>query len=55
LLQDDWRTPETAKLELLASVQPNPSYLSKNNGDQKVCLTRGNYANPACDKSRRRP
>jgi len=40
------------KLKVLDKVQPNPSYLTK--VDNRVCLTKGSYANPKCDPNRSR-
>lgn len=48
LLKDDWLTPEADKLEIVARVQPHPSFLSKNEATGQVCLTPGAYATARC-------
>lgn len=49
LLDFDFKTPITPKLELLARVQPSPSWLSTRVGaGDKICFTPGEYANPRC-------
>lgn len=55
LLKDDWVTPVTSKLTLLARVQPFPSRLSAAPlaSGNLACLTvPGDYANAACNKPR---
>lgn len=48
LLKDDWLTPETEKLEIVARVQPHPSFLSKDAGTGQICLAPGAYASAKC-------
>lgn len=46
LLDYDFLTPQTDKLNLLARVQPHPSFISAKNG--QYCIAPGAYANPKC-------
>ncbi len=48
LLKDDWTTPETEKLAVVARVQPTPSYLSRNPTTGQICLAPGAYADAKC-------
>lgn len=51
LLEDDWVTPVRPKLDLLARLQPDPSFLYWNGMTSMgptVCLAVGSYANPRC-------
>ena len=45
-IQNDWWTPEWEKLAVLDKVQPNPSFLTSK--DNKICLSRGQWANDDC-------
>lgn len=52
LLEDDWATPVQPKLNLLARLQPRPSFLywaGTPDEGPRVCLVEGAYANPRCE------
>lgn len=44
ILQDDWRTPETAKLAMLATLVPNPTTFSKSGSN--FCISSSAAAGP---------
>lgn len=52
LLDYDFLTPIPTKLELLAKVQPNPTFVSAKTTAGQYCITPGAYVNPKCDKGR---
>lgn len=54
LLKDDWVTPEEGKLAVVACVQPDPSVLSQNAKNGRVCFSPGSYANAKCAPTQQR-
>uniref|UniRef100_A0A914VWX6 Glycoside hydrolase family 5 domain-containing protein n=1 Tax=Plectus sambesii TaxID=2011161 RepID=A0A914VWX6_9BILA len=49
LLNDDWSTANTRKLNLLARVVPHPTKVKRTNG--QICVTHGRYLNSDCHKA----
>ncbi|TFJ82472.1 hypothetical protein NSK_006216 [Nannochloropsis salina CCMP1776] len=55
ILEDDWSTPVQPKLDLLKRIQPHPSLLYLSETDRVICLSKGQYANPTCQKIQETP